>query len=414
MKKISILALSLATALSGFAQANVVKDAERALKGASPDYKAIRTMIKPALSNPETKGSAAAWYVAGMTEFKTYDDLYGKKAIGKNVDNKAMGHAIIDGYNYLITAFPLDTVVNEKGKVKTKYSKEMARTIGAHANDFDNAARMLYEAKDFDGAYNAWGIFLDLPHVASLGKEAPAAQPDSVASELRFYQALAAWQGDRLEDALNTMLQAKAQGYTDKQLYDYAISLAAQLQHNDTVYTLAEEALPLFGKEDPKYIGLVINGYIEKKDYSTAQNMLEKAIADDPNNAQLYDALGILYESQKGDNKDVNAELDQKAFDNYKKAVEVNPEFARGNFDYGRKLSDKAFVISDGASALTQAEYNKVKEEQIFPLFREASVYFEKAYKLDSENMRDALRYLRNIYYNLSDEENLKRIEALQ
>lgn len=62
---------------------------------------------------------------------------------------------------------------------------------------------------------------------------------------------------------------------------------------------------------------------------------------------------------------------------------------------------------------MTQAEYNKIKEEQIFPLFREASTYFEKAYELDSENMGDALRYLRNIYYNLNDEANLKRVEAL-
>lgn len=415
MKKISLITLSVATALSGMAQVSVVKDAERALKGTSPDHGAIRTMIKPTLSNPETKDNAQAWYVAGANEFKSYDDLYGKRAIGKEVDQKAMARTLIDGYNYFMTAFPLDSVVNEKGKVKTKYSKDMAKTITGHANDFDAAARMLWEAKDFDGAYTAWGIFLDLPGNASLGKDAPSVLPDTIAADLRYYQGLAAWQADRLNDALETLYTAKNQGYNKKDIYDYAISIAAQLHRNDTVYALAAEALPLYGKEDPKFIGLVINSYIDKKDYANAQTMLEKAIADDPTNAQLFDALGILYESQKTDDMaaDVAADLDKKAFESYKKAVEVDPSFARGNFDLGRKLSDQAFVISENASNMSQAEYNKIKEEQIFPLFREASTYFEKAYELDADNMGDALRYLRNIYYNLNDDANLKRVEAL-
>ena len=77
------------------------------------------------------------------------------------------------------------------------------------------------------------------------------------------------------------------------------------------------------------------------------------------------------------------------------------------------KLCEKAYAISDGAKDATQAEYLKLREEQIDPLFREAASHLEEAYKLD-ENQRDALRYLRNIYYNLNDEENLKRIELLQ
>ena len=193
------------------------------------------------------------------------------------------------------------------------------------------------------------------------------------------------------------------------------MSAAALAGNNDAVLALAEEALPIYGKTNPKYIGVIINSYIEKKDYATAQTMLEKAIANDPQNAQLHDALGILFESQKTDDmpKDQAAALDEKAYGCYEKAVQANPEFARGNFDLGRKIQDKAFIISDASSNSTQAEYNKIKEEQIFPLFRQAAVYLEKAYSLDAENLRDALRYLRNIYYNLNDESNLSRIEGL-
>ena len=56
MKKISILTLCLATAVCGFAQTDVVKDAERAVKGTSPDHAKIRAAIKPApMQNPKDR-----------------------------------------------------------------------------------------------------------------------------------------------------------------------------------------------------------------------------------------------------------------------------------------------------------------------------------------------------------------------
>jgi Tfp pilus assembly protein PilF len=89
--------------------------------------------------------------------------------------------------------------------------------------------------------------------------------------------------------------------------------------------------------------------------------MIETALSEDPNNAQLYDVLGILYESQitDGMDKTQSAELEQKAMDSYKKAIEVDPSFARAQYDYGRKVADKAFNINDSATNLSQAEYIK-------------------------------------------------------
>lgn len=419
MKKISILAMCLASAVCGFAQTDavkVVKEAERAVKSASPDRAKIRTDIQKALTDDATKGDALTWYIAGKNEFGNYDDLFGRRALGQDVNGADMGHSMLAGYRYYMTALPLDTVVDDKGKIKTKYSKDIVKTLAGHHMDFDNAARFLWEAKDFKGAYEAWDIYLSLPYNQSLGKDAPAAPHDTIQAELMYNQGLAAWQADEMLDALNALYRAKDHGYNKKHLYDYAISMAAQLQRNDTVYALAAEALPLYGKEDPKYIGLVINSYIEKKKYAEAQSMLEQAIAGDPNNAQLYDVLGILYESQKEDGmpKEQLAAFDQKAMDSYKKAIDVDPTFARAQYDYGRKLADKAFTINDESANLSQAEYNQIRDNKIFPIFREAVVYFEKAYELNPDEMGDALRYLRNLYYNLNDEENLKRVEQMQ
>ena len=99
MKKTCVLTLGLFTALSMSAQLNVVKDAEKAFKGADNygAYQKAIEAIKPAFTNPETDKQAQTYWIPGKAGFKIYDDMYAKKAIGQDVNLSDMGAALIDG-----------------------------------------------------------------------------------------------------------------------------------------------------------------------------------------------------------------------------------------------------------------------------------------------------------------------------
>ncbi len=403
MKKIAFLGLGLLAIASATAQNNLVKEVERTLKSDNVDYAAARAAIAPALENEETKGNAYAWYVAGKLEFDQYDNLFLLKSMGRDADSKVMGNALIDGYNLFMTALPLDSVPNEKGKIKPKYSKEIIKTITNHHDDFNRAASFLWEAKDYEGAYSAWGIFLDMPNHPVLAKNI-VAHHDTIIGQTAYYQALSAWQAERPDSALRAFDFAINKGYKTKELYDYAISVAVLYNKTDKLESLAAEAHNLYGANDKQYISRLIMCYLTAENYDKALVAIDEALATDPNNGELYDVKGVIYDSQG--KKD-------EAMEFHKKAIELNPEFARAHYNYGRKLCEKAYALSDSSMNLSQNEYNKVRDEQIFPLFKEAAEHLEKAYQLD-ENQSDALRYLRNVYYNLGDEENLKRIEMLQ
>ena len=146
----------------------------------------------------------------------------------------------------------------------------------------------------------------------------------------------------------------------------------------------------------------MINGRIEHEQYDEASQMLDEAIAANPNDAQLYYVKGILFDSQKNEDG---------AYDMYLKAVELNPELAIAQYALGRALCNKAYKINDEAGQLTNSEYQKVRAEKVDPLFREAADHLERALEIDPDNSHDVRVYLRNIYYNLGDETNLKRIE---
>lgn len=404
MKKVSIVALALSVGIAASAQMSIVKDTERAIKGSSPDYSAALKAIQPALTNPESANEALTWYVAGKAGVTAYDKSYEKSILGQDFDKKFAASALVDGMGYMLKALPLDSVADAKGKVKTKYSKDIVKQLNSHYNDLNTAGVWFWEVQDYNGAYDAWELYLNLPSNPVLGKNAPQALSDTVRCEIAYNQALAAWQADDLEKALASFERAKSMGYTKKNLYDYAISVAAQLHNNDKVFALSEEAYPLYGSEDSKYLQLMINGKIEAGNYDEALSMLKDAIAADPNNAQLYNVLGILQESQN--------QLDE-SIETYRKAVAIDADLAQAQYNLGRQICNKAYAIDDKASSLDQNEYNKVRFEQVNPLFKEASGYLERAYQLDPDNMHDALVYLRNVYYNLGDEENYQRVQNL-
>ncbi|MCM1441360.1 MAG: tetratricopeptide repeat protein, partial [Roseburia sp.] len=319
--------------------------------------------------------------------------------------DQKMGHLLIDGYNYFMTALPLDSVPDAKGKIKPKYSKEMVNTITGHFNDYVDAGANLYNTQDYMGAYQAWDIFTTLPDNPTFAGKLTQ-HPDSVYGEILFNQGIAAWQSDSLGMALNSFMRAKDKGYRKKNLYDYAISIASQLGRNDTVLTLSQEALPMYGQESDLYIRQIINHYLQARDFDRAFEIINNAIAAEPNNAQYYVIQGVLYENNE--NKD-------EAIAAYRHAIELDANNADALFNLGRQLCDKAFVAADAAPT-TEAEYIPYAAANITPYFAEAADILERAFTASTANpdspiTADILNYLENVYYNLHDETKLNDVK---
>lgn len=405
MKKICILTLGLFAAASVNAQVALVKEAEKAFKSADnyPAFQEAIVTITPAFTNPETSGDAMTFWVPGKAAFRIADDMYGKKALGQEVNLVDMSNALIDGYNYGMKALAVDTIIDAKGKVKTKYSKEIANQIAGHHNEYINAAATFWDNRDFGKSYEAFTIYLDIPQNQALGKAAPAALPDTIAAQTEYNRALAAWQAKMLPESAQAFDRVLEIGIDDPTPYDYAYSVAYELNNEGLKRKYSQIALDKWGTSDPKFLQRLLNCYIEANEFDKANEMIAKALESDPNNGAYYLSLAVLQE-QQGNTQD--------ALSNYKKAVELDSENPLTNLNFGRILLVQYDALDQATQNMSQAEYNKYNYETLRPMLIEAAPYFEKAYKLDNEQL-DALRYLKNIYYNLNDGDNLKRVEAL-
>lgn len=406
MKKHFLIAVAalIAGTSAVYAQQSVVKEAERAQKqGKSPEE--VVAIIKPAFTDPETANSALTYLIPGRAYFSQYDDLTKKQIYMKDFPENGkqiMANDLINGYDFFMKALAVDTVVNSKGKVEHKYSKEIANTIIGSAPYFFQSASEMYNEKNYDASYKLFDIYTSIyakEPLASVKK----ADPNYSIPETYFNQGIVAWQADDQRNALNAFTNARKAGYTEKIIYDYALTIANALKDKDAILEWATIGNELYGAEDPNYLGNIINVYLQDQKFDEAFNLIDHAIEVNPSNPQYYFIKGVLY-----DNQDKRPEA--KAM--FKKTIELDPENSEGLTQYGNSLFLEGCAIIDAAPAnLSVAETQKMFNDNVRPLFEEAATYLEKAYSLNPDNT-GALRVLENIYYNLNDEAKYNDVRA--
>lgn len=401
MKKASFVALCLCAGMAASAQNSLVKDAQKSFKAGSDYAKWVETLT-PAFSNAESKDQAFTYFVPAKAGYENFDYLFTLLRAGQDVDVPNMGNSILSAYEYALKALPLDSVADNKGKIKTKYSKDLVKMVAGHYNDYDYAGRYLYNAKKWPEAYKAWQIYFAVPEDARFAKDVKIS-PDSILAENAYLMGYVASQMEDWAASMKAFDKAIALGSKDKGMYHQAMYVAKMNQNMDKLYDYAQKGYDALGTSDPIFFQLTIEGKLRNKQYDEAMALLNKALTAEPQNPVYNIAMGQLYEEQG--NKD-------KALQAYRQAAQFDPKNGDAFYNIGRVLAEQSDAISENAgSKITETEYKKIEREQINPLRKEAAENFEKAYQLN-ENP-NALQYLKNIYYVLGDNANFERVNSM-
>lgn len=398
-------------ATHAMAQHRVVADVKKSIGEFSTtvsSYQAAINKIKPALTHDETKSSPEAWYVAG----KAYWGLYGKykdsQAIGKKVDAKAMCNALLEGYDCYVKALSLDTIkeVDKNGKpridkrtgrpkVKTRFSGDIVEQLSKHVEDFNQAGGELYNVKEWDGAYRAWQVYLDVLSDERVAK-GRAKDAQDVGQTL-YYQAISLWQKGDNAAAAEHFAQARDHGYTKKEAFDYALVCLSAIDDDEGIVSLAREAYDIYGTADPQYARILINNYINHKQLDKAALLIDEIIDIENDDAELQNLKGLVVEQKEGL---------EKAFPYFKRSVELDGENASALFNLGRYYYNDATKVAEANSRMSA----RALARKVNPIYQKALPYLEKAYKLDPSN-DDARNALRTIYYKLGDAKSLDALE---
>ena len=418
MKKLALfLACSVMFGANAVAQVKLVDEVKKEIGGMGANldkFKAGAQKIAAALTNPETEKSAEAWLVAAKANFGIYDKMTENKLLGKEFDASAAAKALLKGQQYLVKALPLDSVTElEKDgtpkrdkktgaiKYKTKFSKDIVTLLAGRTMDYRNAGGEAFDGGDKATAYDLWEVYAEnQDNPAYKGKL--QADPDTIVGQFRFYQGIAAWQTDRYPEAVNAFMKATQKGYDTQDCYDYALACAVKIEDEyATYYSILEKANDKFGDKDTKYMNDLINRYIFEKTYDKADALLDKALATNPNNAELLNLKGSLLDAK---------DQGEEAFKYFEKAVSIDPTSVNAQVNYANYFLKKADKITAENSTLN----DNALYPMVAPLYEKAVPALETALKNNTDN-DTVKRALLNIYYKLSvqNQDYAKKYEEL-
>lgn len=398
MKKV-ILALAVVL-VSGnvnvFAQkANVNKAKNKALAVENPDFTGAREAIKLALEDESTKNDANTWYVAGLIGYKENEKLIMDASMGMPIDDNQRGTAIVESYDYFVKADALGQIPNEKGKVNQKIRREVKPKMMEYFTNQINLVSygaQLYESQQYAEAYNVFMRYINLPSLPMFAdpKDQSRLSQDSTYQMVKYYAAVCASSAKMPTEAIALFRDLTDDNFETLLVYQLLYQ-EYQLQQDTVNYVATlKEAHQKFPKE-PWFLQNLINHFIFTDQKEEAIVYLNAAIEAEPNVAQYYNVKGNLEESFG------NHEVAIEAF---QKSIEIDPNMADAYVGLGIVYSNQADKILEKAMNITDNVAYKVEQDKAAAIYKESVPYFEKAVKVNPED-RNVMLVLRGLYYRL-------------
>jgi len=412
MKKVLLALAVIASMQVAGAQVKSVADAAKALSSA-----------KEAVNNPKKAAKAATWLKLGNAYLSAYESSIGNVWTGATKSELALmlgkqeptstSEVELAGEKMTKEVYAdKNLYFNQEGKLALV---EVTNPVEANALEgatdsylkayaLDNgkgkdvaAALETVSQKYLNEAYNQYQLGFPqkssqyFEQAANVVANAPLSKIDTNS----IYNAgVTAAMAQDTTRALNFFKKSLGYGYygTDGEIY-YKL---AELDPTNAKSYL-EEGFTKFPNSQNVLIGL-INYYIEKKeDPQKLFVLLDKAKANDPDNASLYYVEGNIHK-QLGEEKEAIA--------SYRQATSKNPKYEFGSIGEGVLMYEKADALAEEMQkTMDNNKYNQMADEYL-QILKDGVVPFEKAFETtqDAGVKLAAAEYLRSMCYRLQNE----------
>ena len=364
MKKIIFTALVAAFATTSFAQ-DIVKQ----MKGQS--YSDAVSTLNAALSGLSAEQKAKGYNQLVEIGYPEADKAYQAITLASVQKNKVEASAytsIVNVLNDAVKCDEFDNQPNDKGKVAPKFRKKNADRLATFRAVLINAANE--ETQDYDRKLALANAYINSSESPLFEEVLKKAGGDQYLGYAQFFAATAYYNKENWGKAAEYAEKAlKCEDVKENAEQFLVSALTKSLKtKSDTLTYIAK----LKDINADKYMAQMASLYNQIGEKSLSEKILNDAIAKDPNNKMAY--------AIKGENA-MNEKNWDEAIKNFKKTVEIDPDFTAVWFNLGVCASSKGFDLNEQLSEngrITAENDAKVKDA-----LKEAVVYYEKVRALD-------------------------------
>lgn len=271
-------------------------------------------------------------------------------------------------------------------------------------------------------AYQPLNMMVDIDQFYRDNDEEPLFPDEASLDQQKYIIAVVARQAGDTDNAMKLHKELYDKGTEEAAIYaGYSQLLFADGQEDEGLKVLSagREKFP----DNSDILFAEINYYIGKQQFDVLEQKLTAAIAQEPDNTGLYNALGNVYMNLSQDST-----MSQEKSDDYmassikyfneaisREEDNVDAVYSIGSLHFNRAVAKAQEMNGLGTSKADQTRYDQLNNE-INELFTEALPYFERAEKLDP-NDRNTLIALKEIYARQNDFEKSNeykdRLDAL-
>jgi tetratricopeptide (TPR) repeat protein len=252
-----------------------------------------------------------------------------------------------------------------------------------------NAGVENYNGKNFDEAIKSYQM-------------AQQIRPQDTTAYL--YAAYAAEAKQDFATAKDTYSKLMAMNYKSPQMYGRLLQIAREEKNDAEAMKVVQQALQAY-PNNKAFMLEELNMYLTAGRGKEALDKIDRAIAADPTNSNLYAVKGSILDSNK---------QPEQALAAYKKAVEVNPDNFDAQFNMGVYNYNKAAENFTKASKMDMATYQKSGkklEADGKKYFEQALPHFEKALQLQPDD-RATISSLQKVYVRLGRNADAEKMNA--
>ena len=378
MKKFFLLIAVVSISLGALAQKGKVTAAQSFIDQGALDK------AKESLDQAFTDEKTMNWFNTYFVKGKLCQAIYEADNPKYNTFYK---DPLAEAYASYEKAIALDTKGNTKKKIITNM------IYNSLALSLYNQGSKLFEAKDYEGAYNAFSTQIQIT------------ESDKYAGALdtgMYYNAGLA--------AVNSKKYAEAIKYFEKCAEYKYLGITPYLQISESLMGMGDTAkaeaylldLPNKFPGDNTVTLQLIDFYLKGNKSDEALKYIKIAKQQDPNNFSLYFATGIMY-------------LNQNKFDDaiseLTKSIELKSDYFENQYGLGAAYINKAADMFLKANDIMDVNKYTVAIDEANAVYSKALPYMRKAHELKPDDVY-AMQQLKELYYRLKMTKEYDDIKA--
>lgn len=357
---------------SVYAQKNNVQNAFRALE--KENLQEAIEFIELAAANSSTSNDVKMHNYRG----KIYYEVYSNETF-KSLDEKAI----------LKCANSWEIVYNHPKAKKWFEKDELTNNITKAGVGLFNKGIEFYNNKNYVSSEEMFNKIFDLIPLSKENLERSNVTQESVWLNL-FYVSYAQKNNDDSKKYLQKLID---NNYQDPEIYSYMSNIYLDEGNNEKSLEVIKYGREFF-EMDVNLIIAELNYYLSVEDFVQAEELLKIAVEEDPNNHQLFFALGSSYD-KLGDF--------EKAQQSYNEAVEIKSDFFDAHFNLAANYFNKYKELFDEAQEIdlrNKSQYNaKIDDANGFLLLAKPHIDF----CFEQQPNDDNIKYIKEKVYYILD-----------